>query len=374
MATRLLSGRRTASHISRPAAIARSPLPLLVLATLATPAVAQDAGHDHSDLGDVSFQVSCDAAVREEFDRAVGLLHHMMYEQARQHFEAIAEQQPECGPAHLGVAMTLFQPLWPARPNLEARQRGWEAVQRAQQHDSLTDRERGLLAATAAFFAEPQAEEWWPRITRWSEALGEAHQQHPDDIETGAFYALSLLAAAQIADDRHKVHEQAVEILEAIHQREPRHPGAIHYTIHANDIAGRERESLEVVRSYDDIAPDVAHALHMPSHIYVRLGDWPQVMEWNRKSADAALRTPVGDRISFHYLHGLDYLLYGRLQRGEDADALAVLEEFRGQPQPYQEDFGSAFHLAVMPARYAVERHAWAETAAIQPRSPEYLA
>lgn len=374
MATRLLSRQCAASHIWRRAAIARSPLPLLVLASLATPAVAQDAGHDHSDLGDVSFQVSCDPAVRAEFDRAVGLLHHMMYEQARQHFEQIAEQNPECGPAHLGVAMTLFQPLWPARPNLEARQRGWEAVQRAQQHTGLTDQERGLLAATAAFFADPEAEEWWPRIARWSEALGEAHQQHPEDTETGAFYALSLLAAAQVADDRHEVHEQAVEILEEIHQREPRHPGAIHYTIHANDIAGRERESLDVVRSYDDIAPDVAHALHMPSHIYVRLGDWPQVMEWNRKSADAALRTPVGDRISFHYLHGLDYLLYGRLQRGEDGDALAVLEEFRGQAQPYQEDFGSAFHLAVMPARYAVERHAWDEAAAIQPRTPDYLA
>src|SRR5690606_37749734 len=130
------------------------------------------------------------------------------------------------------------------------------------------------------------------RIARWSEALGEAHEQHPEDIETGAFYALSLLATAQVADERNEFHERAVEILEGIHQREPRHPGAIHYTIHANDIAGRERESLDVVRSYDDIAPDVAHALHMPSHIYVRLGDWPEVMEWNRKSADAALRSP----------------------------------------------------------------------------------
>lgn len=355
-------------------AIVRLPLPLLAFALLASPAVAQEAGHEHSDIGEVSFQVSCDPTVQAEFDRGIGLLHHMMYEQARQHFEQIAAQHPECGPAHLGVAMTLFQPLWPARPNLEARQRGWEAVQRAQQHAALTDRERGLLAATSAFFADPETEEWWPRIARWSEALGEAHEQHPEDIETGAFYALSLLATAQVADERNEFHERAVEILEEIHQREPRHPGAIHYTIHANDIAGRERESLDVVRSYDDIAPDVAHALHMPSHIYVRLGDWPEVMEWNRKSADAALRTPVGDRISFHYLHGLDYLLYARLQRGEDVGAQAVLDEFRAHAQPYQEDFGSAFHLAMMPARYAVERHAWDEAAAIQPRMPDYLA
>lgn len=358
-------------------------LPLLLLLALATPGAvqAQHAGHDHSEIahehgeiGVIDFRVSCDPAVEEEFNHAVGLLHHMMYIESRRAFERIAERHPECAMAHWGVAKTLFQPLWPGRPSAEVRQRGWEAVQRAKQLGIETERERALAAATAAFFQDPPEEVWWPRIHRWGEALEAAYRQRPDDTETAVLYALSLMARGQVADDRRDYHTRAARILKEVHQRKPLHPGAIHYTIHADDIANREAESLDIVRRYDRIAPEVPHALHMPSHIYVRLGAWPEVIEWNRRSADAALRFPAGDRISLHYPHGLDYMLYGQLQRGEDGKARAVLDELLGQEQRYQEDFVSAFHLAVMPARYAVERRAWNEAAALQPRTPAYLA
>jgi hypothetical protein len=342
-----------------------------------TPATAQEHGHHHhgaEEIGVVDFRVSCDPAVRADFDHAVALLHHMMYYEAGQAFEQVAERDPACGMAHWGIAKARFQPLWPGRPSAETRRAGWDAVQRAKELGVATERERALVDAVEAFYRDPDADEWWPRIHRWREAMEAAHRQHPDDTETAAFYALSLMAAGQAGDDQVGYHTRAARILATVHDREPLHPGAIHYTIHADDIAGREDESLDVVRMYDRIAPTVPHALHMPSHIFVRLGEWPDVIDWNRRSADAALRFPVGDRLSVHYSHALDYLMYAHLQRGEVDEARAVLDELRAQEARHQENFVSAFHLAVMPARLAVERRAWDEAAAVEPRTPDYLA
>jgi tetratricopeptide (TPR) repeat protein len=353
---------------------------LVVLGAVAWPAVitpdalmAQAAAHDHDDIGVVEFGVSCVPEAGARFDHALGMMHHMMYQESRQEFEAILEEYPECGMAHWGIAMTLFQPLWPARPGLEARQRGWRATQRAKEHEGITDRERALVAAAEAFFQNPEENEWWPRIRRWGDALEQAYRQRPEDTETVVFYALSRLAVGQVAGDRAAYHGQAAGILREVHQRTPHHPGAIHYTIHANDMTGRTGESLDVVRKYDRIAPSVPHALHMPSHIFVRTGEWPEVIDWNSRSAEAALRFPAGDRVSLHYSHAQDYLLYSYLQRGEDAKAREVVDAVLSRG-PHQEDFAAAFHLAVIPARYAVERHAWDEAAAIQPRSPDYFA
>jgi len=322
-------------------------------------------------IGTVDFQVSCDASVQGDFDRAVALLHHMMYERSRAEFEAIARRDPACAMAHWGIAMTLFHPLWHSPP-AEDLQRGWAAVRQAQQLKPATEREQALLAATAAFYAEPEAGEWWPRLRRWAVEMEKARERHPQDVEIAAFYALSQLAAGQVADDRMAHHARAATVLLQIHERVPRHPGATHYTIHANDVTGRAGESLDIVRAYDEIAPSVPHALHMPTHIFVRLGAWPDVIEWNRKSAAAALRFPAGDRISLHYPHAMDYLIYAHLQRGEDGKARAVLVETL-QGGKYEDDFASVFHLAAMPARYAIERRAWDEAAEITPRTPGYL-
>jgi len=347
----------------------------------AAPAWAQDVHHDAheshlapgaDDLGTVDFQASCAPAVQEDFDRAVALLHHMMYEQSRAAFEAIVEEDPGCAMAHWGVATTLFQPLWPARPDAETRMRGWNAVETARELGPETHRERALLDATAAFFEDPAEDTWWPRIERWAETLEDAHRTHPDDIEIAAFHGLALLAAGQVADDQLAENARAAEVLSGVHEQEPLHPGAIHYTIHADDATGRADQHLHMVEQYGEIAPMVPHALHMPSHIYVRLGEWPEVIEWNRKSADAALDHPVGDRVSFHHVHALDYMLYGHLQRGDDEQAAAVLDE-AWAAGTYQDDFISAYHLAVMPARMAVERRDWDAAARIEPGVPDYL-
>lgn len=247
-------------------------------------------------------------------------------------------------------------------------------MQKARRLGPGTDRERGLLQATEAFFQNPEADEWWPRIERWAEAMERAYHEQPKDDEIAAFYGLSVLAAGQVADDQLAHNARAAEVLAELHEREPLHPGAIHYTIHADDASGRADEHLSVVESYSEIAPSVPHALHMPTHLYVRLGEWPEVIDWNRRSAEAALEHPAGDRVSLHHAHALDYLLYAYLQRAEDGEAAKVLrEDLARAPRRYQEDFTSAFHLAVMPARYALERRAWEEAARVSPREPDYL-
>lgn len=324
-------------------------------------------------LGHVDFNVSCSAGVAEDFNRAVALLHHMQYVGARAAFEAIVETDPDCAMAHWGVAATLFQPLWPSRPGPAELQRGWHAVEAARRIGGLTDREADLLTAVEAFFRQPESAEWWTRIRRWSRVLDEAYDKRPEDIETAAFYALSQLAAGQVESDRMAYHDRAAKALLDIYARQPKHPGAVHYTIHANDIDGRAGKSLELVRSYDDIAPEVPHALHMPTHIFVRLGGWPEVITWNSRSAAAALKNPAGEAISHHYLHALDYLVYAHLQRGENEHARAIVERVASEQAPFQGSFISAFHLAAIPARYAVERRAWDEARAIAPREPSYL-
>ena len=360
------------------------PTPIVALAFLAAclapglPGHAGEAGasgtkavHDGSSIGVVDFGVACDENVQADFDHALGLMHHMMYAEARRAFEEIAETDPGCAMAHWGIATTRFQPLWPTRPGAADRQRGRVEIAKAREL-AETERERLLIEATAAFFEEPEPAGFWERLDRWSEGMDAAYEAFPDDPDIASIYALSRITLAQTAEDRAPLHDEAEKILRAAFERHPDHPGAIHYMIHATDADGRANNALDIVEAYAPIAPEVPHALHMPSHIYVRLGDWPEVIEWNRRSADSALDYPVNGTVSHHYIHAMDYLLYAYLQQGEDDRALAVLEETASQGD-HQASFISAFHAAAMPARYAVERRQWDEAVHLEPRTPDHL-
>ncbi|NEP19029.1 MAG: hypothetical protein F6J97_19385 [Leptolyngbya sp. SIO4C1] len=325
-----------------------------------------------AEIGTVDFRVSCDQTARADFDRALGYLHHMMYEQARSEFEAIAQADPECSMAHWGIATTLFQPIWPTRPDLATLERGWQAIQQASDLGPATEREQLLIDATAGFFREPETAEYWERINRWAEGMAVAYAANPDDLDTAALYALSRLALAPAAEDRDPLHDEAEEILREAWEEQPTHPGAIHYTIHATDADGRAENALDIVQEYGKIAPQVPHALHMPTHIYVRLGDWPEVIDWNARSADAALGNLVNGGISHHYIHAIDYLLYAYLQQGEDDKALAVFEAAMDKDR-HQASFISTFHLAAMAARLAVEQRDWDSAIALEPGMPDYL-
>lgn len=331
---------------------------------------------DHGPVGDeplgtVDFRVSCEEAARPAFDRALGLMHHMMYVEARAAFETVVEKDPQCAMGYWGIATTLFQPLWGTRPSADELKLGWSMIEKAKALEPAADREQHLVAATEAYFS-PEASGVRERLDRWAQGMEEAYRAHPQDHDIAALYALSRLARAQGAEDRGALHDEAEEILRGIYEEVPDHPGAVHYTIHATDADGRAERALDIVRTYGEIAPQVPHALHMPSHIYVRLGEWEKVIDWNVRSAEAALNYPVAGAVSHHYPHATDYILYAYLQQGNDEDAWAIVEQTVAKER-FQPSFISAFHLSAMPARYAVERRQWEEAAALEPRSPENL-
>lgn len=321
-------------------------------------------------IGSVDFRANCEAPARAGFDRALGLMHHMMYVQARAAYEDVARAHPDCAMAHWGIATTLFQPLWGTSPSADEITRGREAIKRAGELVN-GEREQLLIDATAAFF-EPDTDRLQPRLAGWIKGMTDAYEAFPDDPDVASLYALSRLALALESDDRYALHDEAETVLRRIWEDKPRHPGAVHYTIHATDADGRAGNAIEIINSYGHIAPNVPHALHMPSHIYVRLGDWPSVIDWNQRSARAAVGHKSGGATSFHYLHALDYLVYGYLQRGEDSAAHQVWESAQANG-PHQANFPGAFHLASIPARLAVEARDWEAAAAIQPRVPDYI-
>ena len=341
----------------------------LLLVCSATPVSAQRPA-EGTDLGDVHFAISCSVEAQAAFDHAVALLHHMTYPLARAAFERVQGIDPACAMGHWGVAATLFQPLWPTRPSTDDLRRGWDEVQAAQALGSPTERERLFVASMAAFFQDPAEPDYWTRVRRWEAAMAELYGASSEDAEVAAFYALAHLAVAPPGGSSLANHDRAAAILLALHADRPRHPGAVHYLIHANDVRGREHESLDIVRSYGEIAPRNPHALHMPSHIFTRIGSWGEVVSWNERAAEAALAHPAGrdgEHVWDEYPHAVEYLVYAHLQRGDDRAAAAVRDRLLGTAS-LQPSFKTAFHVASIPARYALERHAWEEAAALIPR------
>lgn len=346
-----------------------------VLAAHARGAIAHDETHERHPLGIVHFPISCSDEARSEFTHAVALLHHMTYPQAREGFQRVAAIEPECAMAYWGIAMTLFQPLWPTRPGQQALQQGWDAVQKAAALQPPTERERLFVGAAEAFFLDPASSDYWLRIRRWARAEQKIYEAFPDDDEAAAFYALAILAAAPPDRISRESSDRAAAILLEVYGHNPDHPGAMHYLIHANDVPGREHELLDITRKYEASAPDNPHALHMPTHIYTRIGDWDSVIRGNLRAADAALATPAGDAGQYvwdEFPHAIEYLLYAYLQQGADDRAAAQLRRLRSTPR-IEPTFKLAFHLASTQARYALERRAWDEAAAIVPREPATL-
>ncbi|MEX1993224.1 MAG: tetratricopeptide repeat protein [Steroidobacteraceae bacterium] len=333
----------------------------------------QHAGHA---LGKVDFPVSCTEQAQAEFNRAAALLHHMTYPQAREAFQQVASIDPQCAMAYWGIATTLFQPLWPTRPSPDALQRGWDLVQQARALNPATERERLFIDAAEAFFFEPASPDYWLRIRRWEQASQKLYAAFPDDPEAATFYALAHLATAPSNAISREHADRAAAILIRIYQQNPEHPGTMHYLVHSNDVPGRERELLEITRKYETAAPRNPHALHMPTHIYTRLGDWDGVIRGNLRAAEAALEHPAGERGEYvwdEFPHAIEYLVYAYLQQGDHASAAAQLERLR-TTERLEPTFKTAFHLASTQARAALERHDWPAAAAIVPRQPATLA
>ena len=350
-------------------------LPLILLGVHACATSVRAQRHDGHSLGTVNFPVSCSRQAQVEFNRAVALLHHMTYPQAREAFEHVATTDPQCAMAHWGIAMTLFQPLWPTRPRPEALRRGWEAVQKAEALQPPTERERLFVSAAKSFFLEPASTDYWLRIRRWEQAMEKVYTAFPGDPEASVFYALAHLATTPSNVITRANADRAAEILLRVYRQNPNHPGAMHYLVHANDVPGRERELLEITRRYESVAPNNPHAIHMPTHIYTRLGDWDAVVRGNLRAARAALEYPAGERGEFvwdEFPHAVEYLVYAYLQEGADDRAAAQLKRLHTTAR-LEPSFKTAFHLSSTQARYALERRAWEEAASLVPRKPATL-
>jgi tetratricopeptide (TPR) repeat protein len=303
-------------------------------------------------------------------NRALALLHHMMYAQAQQRFEELISQYPNCAMLYWGHAMTLFYPLWPVTPTDEKMALGSASLAKAESINAISQRERDYIRAAKAFYADWQKESYSDRIAAWEVAQRELYNNYPEDIDAAAFYALSHLAIAAKDDQSFSYQKQAGKLLEKLFQKVPTHPGVIHYTIHAYDNPLLAKRAVKAARAYDQIAPDVPHALHMPTHIFVRLGMWDDANNWNRRSGRSALKYPAGEYISHHYPHALDYLIYGYLQTAENKRAEKVLAAMN-QHKGYQPSFVSGYALAAIPARQYLELRQWELAAKLPVQKPE---
>lgn len=345
----------------------------VLLVVLAGPGRTDDGIGDK--LGTVRFEVSGTAAARGHVVRGVKLLHHMMYPEADQEFAAATAADPACALAWWGRAMTIIHPLWPDAPTAAEHKLGAELVQKGLACPALTPRERGYLEVLNVYFGSPDAADYPARLRELDRAWADLSDRHPDDLDALAFSALYHLAPARfVAKDRsHRLQLEAARRLQAVLAQIPDHPGAQHYKIHAHDFPLLADRALEVCDTYSSIAPDVPHALHMPTHIFTRRGLWDQSIEYNRRSAEAARRiTQSTGLLSSHYPHAYDYLAYAYLQTGRYAQAAAVRDELLALNGPYSpvQRAAMSFAFAAVPARCALERQAWSEAAALPLHQP----
>jgi tetratricopeptide (TPR) repeat protein len=324
------------------------------------------------DVGDVSFPISCEAdGAQASFDRGVALLHHMTYEVAEREFAKVAEVDPECAMAHWGIAMTLIHPVWPGQPTAEILARGAGEIERARAL-SKTERESAYVEALGTFYDDWADVDHWTRIRRWDKAQTAVRERYPNDDEALALAAVVHIAAAPKEDLEYRFNRASGAQLESLRARRPRHPGAVHYLIHAYDNPPLAEQALAPARSYDSIAPEVPHALHMPTHIFTRLGLWTESVLWNVRSREAARKLLVEGAIYSEFAHASDYMIYAYLQAGQDSDARMAREVLFNAPR-IQDGFVAAYAYAAASVRVEMELGEWQRAAAITPRRPSNI-
>ena len=341
--------------------------------------LAQAEHGDHGSggtFGSVHFDNSCSAGAQKQLDRAVAMLHSFFYPETEKAFRAIVEQEPSCAMGYWGIAISQRpNPLTaPFPPQL--LQQGWSALQQARAAGAPTQRERDWIEALVPFFESHETVDQPTRTRRYAAAMERLHQRYPSDSEAAVFYALALLEAVDLTDRTYASQLKAAAILERLQKSQPAHPGIVHYIIHAYDYAPIAAKGLPAARRYAALAPSAPHALHMPSHIFSTLGMWPDAIRTNL-AADQATRdygastsaTAKANPASIPgRYHALDFLVNAYLQLAQDRRALAILEE-RNSPGATTSGGSITAHtgFAAIPVRYALDRHAWSEAAAIAP-------
>jgi tetratricopeptide (TPR) repeat protein len=341
-------------------------VPAVLAIALAASVHASDAErHSHpapEKLGTVTFATSCKPAVMPAFERALALLHSFAYTASEQAFHDVAGRDPGCAIAHWGMAMTHFHQLWEP-PSGEELREGADQVREAMEIRAASLRERQFIGALDMYYRDPEHAAPAVRAERYASAMADVARSNAGDAEAQIFYALALIATAPPADRAHINQKRAVAILEPIYRLQPQHPGLAHYLIHACDSAELAPKGLAAARAYSKIAPSVPHALHMPSHIFTRLGLWDDSIASNRAARTAAHEQgDLGEE-----LHAMDYLTYAYLQRGRYAEAEEVVVELRAMTSLPAAQFKVGYAATAMPVRVAIERRAWDSAALLEP-------
>lgn len=326
-------------------------------------------------LGTIQFSVTGDPAVQAHVVRGVKLLHHMMYEQADREFSAALAADPHCAFGYWGRAMTVVHPLWPDVPDEAGRALGAQLVQAGLALANRSARETAYLEAIGAYFHGEASATHPARLKALDVAWAAVAERFPDDLDAAAFSALFHLAPARFLpkDKSNRIQLEAAAVIDRILKQNRDHPGALHYKIHAYDFPMLAGRALEVCDLYGAIAPEVPHALHMPTHIFTRRGLWAQSIEFNERSAAEALKIAARTgATNSHFPHALDYLTYAYLQRGQYQKAGAILQQVCALTGPYEPTNrpAMAFAFAAIPARLAVEQHDWKAAAQLEMRRP----
>ena len=341
--------------------------------------------------GKVDFAATCESAAQPEFTRGVALLHSFFYEEARRAFSSVAEKDPKCAMAQWGVAMTWWHPIW-TPPTPDEMSAGKAAINQAMKMDAKTDCERGFINALNVYYNTPETSPPTEvgqschgpvgprdRVVAYEKAMRQLYDKYPNDFEVEVFYAFAVLAAgyATPTDTTLSKQLEAAELLEKLWKQNPNHPGVVHYLIHCYDYPALAQRGLAAAQSYGSIAPWVPHALHMPSHIYTRLGMWDESNASNRSSAEASRSYAAirhRDAVEAEELHARDYLAYSYLQQAEDSKAKEIVDWAATVRKTNPElEFSAAYALASIPARYALERNDWAAAATLEiPKVPHW--
>jgi tetratricopeptide (TPR) repeat protein len=331
--------------------------------------------------GKVEFPVSCTAAVQPEFSRGVALLHSFFYEEARRVFTSVAERDPKCAMAQWGIAMTWWHPIW-TPPTPDEMSAGKAAIEKAMAMNAGTDRERGFITALNVYYNTPDSSTAGAvgqschgpvgprdRVVAYEKAMRQLRDKYSDDFEAQTFYAFAVLGVGYATPKDTNLSKQleAAAILEKLWKQNPNHPGVVHYLIHSFDYPALAQRGLAAAQSYASIAPWVPHALHMPSHIFTRLGMWNESVAANQASAEASRAYAAmrhRDATEAEELHALDYMAYSYLQEAQDAEAKNIVDLAAKVRKTNPElEFSAAYALAAIPTRYAFERNDWATAA-----------
>jgi tetratricopeptide (TPR) repeat protein len=333
---------------------------------------AQEPQHHHDadeKLGTVSFPTSCAPAVQSQFERGVALLYSFEYELADAQFEEVAKKDPGCAMAYWGQAMTLYHQLW-SRPSKADLAQGAELLAKARSLKPPTGRENDYILALSVFYSDTDKLDHNQRADAYAKAMQGVHERNPNDHEAAIFYALSLLASGPERDPNLTNAKAAVAILNKLYDEQPNHPGIAHYIIHSCDNPAMASLALPAARKYASIAPSSPHAVHMPSHIFARLGLWQDDINSNLAAIQVADSMAAHHHVMHHKVHSMDFLEYAYMQIGDDASAKGIIEQIAAiRPEQMDPEFENYLLVrqAEGPAKYALERRQWKDALGLQP-------